>query len=110
VGRLASGIAHNFNNIVGAIVGYVELADEQEGPSLIHREIRRAGERARELVDQILAFARRRDVHRDPVDVQTLIAEAVSLLRAALPADVELAVVEAEESILVSGVRPNCSR
>jgi CheY-like chemotaxis protein len=59
---------------------------------------------ARELVDQILTFARRRDGHRDPVDVQRLMAEAVSLLRAALPADVELVVPEAVESILVSGV------
>ena len=104
VGALASGIAHNFNNIVGAILGYVELADEQDGPSPILHEIRRAGERARELVDQILTFARRRDVQRDPVDVPTLIAEAVSLLRAALPAEVQLAVLETEESILVSGV------
>jgi signal transduction histidine kinase/CheY-like chemotaxis protein len=105
VGTLASGIAHNFNNIVGAILGYVELADEQEGPSPIHREIRRAGERARELVDQILNFARRRDVRRDPMDVRRLIAEAASLLRAALPAEVELAILETEELILVSGVQ-----
>lgn len=104
VGALASGIAHNFNNIVGAILGYVELADEQDGPSPILHEIRRAGERARELVDEILNFARRRDVHRDPVHVQGLIAEAVSLLRAALPAEVDLAVVETAESILVTGV------
>jgi hypothetical protein len=47
VGALASGIAHNFNNIVGAILGYVELADEQDGLSPILHEIRRAGERAR---------------------------------------------------------------
>jgi signal transduction histidine kinase len=52
VGTLASGIAHNFNNIVGAILGYVEYADEQSGLSHILDEIRKAGGRARELVDQ----------------------------------------------------------
>jgi CheY-like chemotaxis protein len=104
VGALASGIAHNFNNTVGAILGYVELADEQNGPSPILHEIRRAGERARELVDEILTFARRRDVQRDPVHVQRLIAEAVSLLHAALPVGVELAIHETKESIPVTGV------
>jgi signal transduction histidine kinase/CheY-like chemotaxis protein len=104
VGVLASGVAHNFNNIVGAILGYVDLAGEQDGPTPILHEIRRAGERARDLVEQILTFARRRDAHRDPLDVQQLIAEAVSLLRAALPAAVEVAVVGPDESILVTGV------
>ena len=57
VGALASGIAHNFNNIIGAILGYTEMANEQSTPSRMLEEDRHAGERARELIDQILTFA-----------------------------------------------------
>ena len=75
----ASGIAHNFNNIVGAILGYTEMAEVQVAtgsrPARNLTEIRRAGERARDLVDQILAFGRRRDIRRKPVSVKALIAE-----------------------------------
>src|SRR5262249_22689683 len=58
VGTLASGIAHNFNNITGAILGYVEMADERQFTSDVVDGIRRAGERARDLADQVLSFAR----------------------------------------------------
>jgi signal transduction histidine kinase len=104
VGTLASGIAHNFNNIIGAILGYVDYADERSGGSHTLDEIRRAGERARELVDQILGFARRHDVQRQVVNVSALIEEAVSLLRASLPADVELAAGYLPDSVMVYGV------
>jgi len=104
VGTLASGVAHNFNNIIGAILGYVDYADERSGGSHVLDEIRRAGERARELVDQILSFARRHDVQRQVVDVSAVIEEAVSLLRASLPADVELATGYLPDSIVVHGV------
>jgi signal transduction histidine kinase len=75
VGALASGIAHNFNNILGAILGYVEIAEGLRPSSgeitknLV--EIRRAGERARDLVDQILAFGRRRDAAVGPRTCRT---------------------------------------
>jgi signal transduction histidine kinase len=104
IGTFASGIAHNFNNIVGAILGLTEMADEQHASSRILDEIRRSGERARELVDQILNFARRRDARRSPVSVRALTAEATSLLRASLPAAVELVVRETSEEVIVSGV------
>jgi signal transduction histidine kinase len=103
VGALASGIAHNFNNIIGAILGYTEMAGERNAPSRILDDIRRAGERARELVDQILTFARRRDTRHSPMSLETLVAEAVSLLRASLPATIELVVHEPPEAVFVSG-------
>src|SRR5262249_8642245 len=60
VGALASGIAHNFNNIIGAILGQTEIAEQQlasdSRAARSVKEIRRAAERARDLVDQILAF------------------------------------------------------
>jgi len=104
LGTLASGIAHDFNNIIGAILGYTEMASEQYRSASFLEEIRRAGERARELVDQILTFARRRDVRRNPVSIRALTAEATSLLRASLPATVEIVVRELAEELTVSGV------
>ena len=104
VGTLASGIAHNFNNIVGAILGYVEYANEQSGTSHILDEIRRAGERARDLVDQILNFARRYDVERRIVNVSAVIEEAVSLVRASLPANITLVVGDVSNYVTVRGI------
>ncbi len=69
IGTFASGIAHNFNNIVGAILGYTEMADARvksgSRPAANLAEIRRAGERARELVEQILTFGRRGEGRRE---------------------------------------------
>jgi signal transduction histidine kinase len=106
VGALASGIAHNFNNIVGAILGYAEMARERVEPESrmagILGEIGRAGERARDLVDQILTFGRRGDIRRERVCVKALAAEAVSMLSASLPPDVEVRIQETpwETSVL----------
>jgi signal transduction histidine kinase len=113
VGSFASGIAHNFNNIVGAILGYTEIAEGQfTGNSQAARnsvlttlgEIRKAGERARDLVDQILTFGRRRDGLRRPVNMQTLVTEVTSLLHASLPESIELVVGEVPEAATVLGV------
>jgi signal transduction histidine kinase len=107
IGALASGIAHNFNNIVGAILGYAEMAGTQlasgnrAGRHL--DEIRRAGERARDLVDQILAFGRRRNVQRKPVNVKGLVAETSSLLHASLPSRVELVIHGVPDAAIVAG-------
>jgi signal transduction histidine kinase len=108
VGVFASGIAHNFNNIVGAILGCTEMAREHGAEdsqfSQIFAQIRQAGERARELVDQILMFAQRRDVNRSVVDIRTLITETITLLRASLPASVDLTLRQPSQSALVLGV------
>jgi CheY-like chemotaxis protein len=66
-------------------------------------EIRRAGERARDLVDQILAFGRRRDVGHQPVSMKGLVAETSSLLRASLPSQIELTIREVPDAAVVSG-------
>jgi signal transduction histidine kinase len=107
VGALASGIAHNFNNIVGAILGYTEMAAESDASagrtSPLLDEIHRAGERARELVDQILGFARRRDMRRSPVNMTALVAETASLLQASLPVTIEIVLQQTAEPAVVSG-------
>jgi signal transduction histidine kinase len=106
IGTFASGIAHNFNNIVGAILGYTEMADArvQSGslPAANLTEIRRAGERARELVDQILTFGRRGEGRRERICVKALVAETKSLLAASLPSHVKFAVSETPEMTPVS--------
>lgn len=107
VGTFASGIAHNFNNIVGAILGYVEMADtgvksgSRSAQSLA--EIRRAGERARELVGQILTFGRRHEGRRERISIKALIAETAALLVASLPPHVNLSVSEIKEAATVAG-------
>ena len=107
IGALTSGIAHNFNNIVGAILGFTESAqlqfppDTRVGGSL--GEIRRAGERARDLVDQILTFGRRRAARRARLSVHEWIDEARSLLEATLPPHVRLVVRETVPGLTIWG-------
>jgi signal transduction histidine kinase len=107
IGALASGIAHNFNNITGAILGYAETAQAQVGShgrvagSL--SEIRRAGERARDLVDQILTFGRRTAPRRSSICIKALITETKSLLDAALPPQIKLIVRATARQTIISG-------
>ena len=104
IGAFASGIAHNFNNIVGAILGYTEMAEGSDSqPACNLGEIRRAGERARDLVDQILAFGRRRDGQRRPVLMKELVAETRALLHASLPPRIELVIREVPDEAVLSG-------
>jgi PAS domain S-box-containing protein len=94
LGTLAGGVAHDFNNIVAAIIGNVELAlddvpaDSPARTSLM--EIRKASRRARDLVQQILAFSRRQVLERQVIELAPVVEESVRLLRATLPAGVEL--------------------
>nr|QIO34971.1 two-component system VirA-like sensor kinase [Bradyrhizobium sp. 1(2017)] len=107
IGTFASGIAHNFNNIVGAILGYVEIAEAgiksgtRSATNLA--EIRRAGERASELVGQILTFGRRSQGRQERICMSTLVAETEALLAASLPAHVKFVVSQRAEGIVVSG-------
>jgi signal transduction histidine kinase len=107
VGSLASGIAHNFNNIMAAILGYSEMIEPQltrgTKPAQHIDEIRRAAERGRDLVDNILTFGRRTDARVRPVQMRILLEEAASLLRASLPSGVELVFEDVSIDLAVSG-------
>ena len=107
VGSLASGIAHNFNNIIGAILGYSEMLEPQltrgTKPAQHIDEIRRAAERGRDLVENILTFGRRSDVRIRAVQVRTLLHEAASFLRASLPSGIELVLEDVSNDVAVSG-------
>jgi signal transduction histidine kinase len=87
IGAVASGVAHNFNNIIGAIGGFSEIAEIHAGRNQVVRkdlsEIRQAVDRARELVDEILAFGRGHDADYRPLALQALMEETVRLVQAA---------------------------
>ena len=94
IGTLAGGIAHDFNNILGAILGNVSLAlDSIDAEHAAHGpliQIKRAGRRARNLVQQILAFSRREPHQRVAQPLQPVVAETLALLRSTLPSSVRL--------------------
>ena len=94
IGTLAGGIAHDFNNILFPIVGYTELTmDEVPDDSVAHNnleEVLKAAHRAKDLVQQILTFSRQSGQERKPVKVHLIIKEALKLLRASIPASIEI--------------------
>lgn len=94
IGTLAGGIAHDFNNILSAIIGYTEIAlqDASKSPELqtYLEKVYTAGSRAKDLVKQILAFSRQSELKPKPVKVKNIIMEATKLLRASLPATIEI--------------------
>lgn len=94
LGTLAGGIAHDFNNILSAIIGFSELSmDDVDKGSVLHsniREILKAGERARELVSQILTFSRQDETERKPVKISLILKEALKMLRASIPRTVSI--------------------
>ena len=94
IGTLAGGIAHDFNNILSSIIGFTELAldDVDKGTPLEDslQEVYTAGKRAKELVKQILTFARQSDVERKPIRVDTIAKEVLKLARSTVPATIEI--------------------
>jgi signal transduction histidine kinase len=94
IGTLAGGIAHDFNNILTGIMGYAELAslDIMEGSKAkyhIQQSIL-AAHRAKDLVQQILAFSRQDKQERKPLDIQPIITDGLKFLRASIPATIEI--------------------
>jgi len=95
MGNLAGGIAHDFNNILAAILGYAELIkNNSNDPKRIEEfidQVLKAGNRAKELVKQILTFSRKENGKNDePLKPQTLVKEVLKLLRATFPVSMEI--------------------
>ncbi len=94
IGTLAGGIAHDFNNLLTAIIGYSELASQElapDQPACKHlQEVTTAGQRARDLVRQILTFSRKTAENRSAIDLPALIDECLGLLRASLPKTIDI--------------------
>jgi len=106
IGTLASGIAHDFNNILLAIMGYAEIAliNTRAGQSSEKhiQEALKACERAKEMVHQILTFGRETEIDRKPVQVKTVVKEVLKLLRASLPATIEIRQNLTSESLILA--------
>ena len=94
VGRLAGGVAHDFNNLLTVITGYSELLLQKVGKdSPMHgqvEEIRRAGERAASLTQQLLAFSRKQLIEPKVVHLDHLVAEMHKMLGRLIGENIEL--------------------
>lgn len=94
IGTLAGGIAHDFNNILSAVIGFTELSlfdVPKESPLSSHlHQVLSATQRAKDLIRQILTFSRQSIPETRPIRLNVIIKEALKLLRASLPATVEI--------------------
>jgi CheY-like chemotaxis protein len=96
LGTLAGGVAHDFNNILTAILGFTSLIKE-DAPLTSNlfddlSEIEKAALRASDLVNQILTFSRMKETERKPLRLDKIIDEALRLLRSTIPTTIEMKV------------------
>lgn len=94
IGTLAGGIAHDFNNILSVVLGYADMAMEDAPPGTAVfndlKEVVSAGNRAKELVKQILAFSREANVERIPIQLQSIVKEVLKMIRASIPSTIDI--------------------
>ncbi len=94
IGTLAGGIAHDFNNILSSIIGFTELSmlavQMNRSPQNHLKEIFTAGTRARDLIRQILTFARKSDDKIVPVELDLIAGEVMKLIRATIPSTIRI--------------------
>ncbi|MBT8338939.1 MAG: response regulator [Desulfatitalea sp.] len=106
IGTLAGGIAHDFNNILASVLGYVELslldlkANSQLEENL--REVYRAGLRAKELVKQILTFARKGENLIQPTQISAIAKETTKLIQAIIPASISVELISESDSFVMA--------
>ncbi|MCI0343590.1 MAG: response regulator [Planctomycetales bacterium] len=107
VGRLAGGVAHDFNNVLTGILGYADLTLRALPPDAPYRadleEIRKLGERAAGLTRQLLAFSRQRPVELRVLDLNTVVSGTEPMLRRLIGEDVRLSFVLASRAGRVRG-------
>ena len=94
IGTLAGGIAHDFNNILSPIIAYSEIAMMDLAPDNTIRQylhhISKAAERARDLVKQILTFARKREKEKISLKISHIAEEAVRFLKSTIPSTIKI--------------------
>ncbi|MDP3481469.1 MAG: PAS domain S-box protein, partial [Desulfoprunum sp.] len=95
VGQLAGGVAHDFNNMLGVILGHAELAQNQvhQGQPLFNNleEIRKAAQRSADITRQLLAFARKQTVAPKVLDLNETVEGMLKMLRRLIGEDINLA-------------------
>ncbi|NLI82893.1 MAG: PAS domain S-box protein [Deltaproteobacteria bacterium] len=101
IGRLAGGVAHDFNNMLGVILGHTELAMGRIDPSQPIcgdlRQIQRAAQRSAELTRQLLAFARKQTVSPKVLQLNKTVTGSLKMLRRLMGEDIELAWIPARD-------------
>ena len=106
IGNLAGGIAHDFNNILSSIIGFTELAldETQKGTTLEDslQEVYAAGKRAKDLVKQILAFARQSEEKLSSIQPSVIAKEVLKFIRSTIPTTIEVQ-QEIESDALIMG-------
>ena len=94
LGTLAGGVAHDFNNILTAIIGNVQLAsmelDNRQALRESLDEVLHSAERASDLVRRILLFSRRQDIARQPIPVQPIVEDVLKLVRVSMPKNIAI--------------------
>lgn len=94
VGRIAGGIAHEFNNVLGIIIGNTELAvdDLPKNHSVQNnlQEIKLASLRAKDVIKQLLNASHKATLQRRPVEIGPVVTQALKLIRASLPASIKI--------------------
>lgn len=105
VGTLAGGVAHDFNNILTGILGHCQIAIEKLDPDADVQfnldQIMVASDRAKDLVQQLLAFSRRREANLRPVSLNAIVDEAVKLVHASIPSTIAIEWHVAEHAVTV---------
>jgi PAS domain S-box-containing protein len=88
VGRIASGVVHDFNNLLTVITGYAEIVRRAIGDHSANEDVARilqATEQAQQLVGQLLTFSKKRQIVKRPIDLHAVTKHTLDLLRASLP-------------------------
>jgi PAS domain S-box-containing protein len=96
LGSLAGGVAHEFNNLLGAIMGYTELArmelGDQHSSAQKLDQVLKASERAKDIIQQILTFSRRQELKREMMGLQRVVDDSLRIIRQMVPEKVEIIV------------------
>ena len=97
IGQLAGGVAHDFNNILTAVIGYATLLSNDLPPDGMHQEkvlqIIRAAEKAADLTGQLLAFGRRQMLHIKVMELNEIIEDMDKLLQRLIGEDIQLTTI-----------------
>lgn len=106
IGRLAGGVAHDFNNMLGVILGYSDMALKKLSPdqpqfSLALQQIHHAAEHSVDLTRQLLAFARKQAVAPKVLDINQVLTGMLKMLRRLIGEDINLVWLPGEEQVLV---------
>ncbi len=94
IGQLAGGIAHDFNNILSVIIGYSDIGltkvDSNDMQKDFFLNIKKAGNRAKDLVKQILSFSRKESEVAEPIYLKPIVKEVIDFLQGTLPSSIKL--------------------